>query len=173
MNEGVVKSKKGNKGLIISLIVLVLIIIGLVVGIILIPKNSQPRDRSEITPEEFDENMDIIEKIQDQVNSTESEDEALALFDKKLEEYKGKSVWMNVYYEKVKYYSDIGQLDNAIKMLDDLLNSGNLTDPEIIELYSTYEDIYEHNGQNEKAKEFRDKYWELYLEYFNGGAGGE
>ena len=167
MEVGEVKTKKGNKGLIISLIILIVLMIGLAVGLILVFKKdeSAPEQSSLIIPED---KVSFLSELREEADSAESEDEAISFFDRKIEEYKDTEFLVGIQLQKAKFLCDVGKSAEAIGLLDKILNE-ELTPTDKMEVYLTYEYVYSETGDELKAKEYNQKYWNEYAERFNGG----
>ncbi len=160
------RRRSGNGLLVGILLVLVVAIVGLAVGIVMV--NLQ---REENSPEIVVKDDEIVNEILNTIRPM-SIDESEEYLDGKLEEYKGTSLEFDIEMMKINVYVNGGRPADAIAVAA-IVNDGKLDDEEKMQYYMALNKAYRAIGDNENANYYRDKYFVIYDEIYDGGGGGE
>lgn len=160
------RRRSGNGLLVGILLVLVVAIVGLVVGIVMV--NLQ---REENSPEIVVKDDEIVNEILNTIRPM-SIDESEEYLDGKLEEYKDTSLEFDIEMMKINVYVNGGRPADAIAVAA-IVNDGKLDDEEKMQYYMALNKAYRAIGDDENANYYRDKYFVIYDEIYDGGGGGE
>lgn len=170
MDEGVAKKEGISKKVIVLLVVIGILIVGLILGFFVFTKSETTDESSDyVVPED---KVLFLYNLRKEANNAETEAEAIEMFDRNIEGYKNTELWVGVQLKKAMYLCDVGKSSEALELLDKISNE-ELSSSDKMETFLTYEYVYDKIGDETKAKEYDNKYWEEYGIKFNGGSSVE
>ena len=171
------KRRLNKRVFVIILVVLVLAIVGLVIAIV-VNMNTQndigeggSSDDSGIVVDDYDPNQAIVDEIQNEIAGM-SEEDAQAYLDDKIEEYTDTDLAFDVKLVKIYYLFNAGQSEIALEVAKEI-NTEDLNNQELLSYYAAMRTIYQGLDDIVWINYYQDLYLQLYLEIFDGGAGGE
>lgn len=187
-----VQAKKyfSNKVLLIVLGVLILVIIGLIIGVVVVNMNggrevativqgsadveqSEKRDPAERTEaqKQVEDEMNIITKLNQDIDEMETVEEKQAYLDQKVEEYSGESVLPRIIITKAWVYIHDNQAENALTVLEEI-NEDELTEDQKLDYYSVMMNAYQQLDDAESVQKYQSQWDALYVEMFEEIDGG-
>jgi len=179
-NQNNSRSHHASRPLIIVLIILGAAIVGLAVGIIIINLSShKPSGTVDATDNETT-SEDILSEIREHTR-TISAGESQTYINDMIEKYAGADEEFSIRLIKVNLLKNENQYTEAL-IEAKKLEQQELNDIEEMQLYSTFREIYielanasddENEGKDylNEYNEYNNKYWNLYLDYYEGGEG--
>lgn len=170
------KKKNSKKPFIIILSALVVLIVGLLVAILVINlTHSEPEEGGNggeiVAP--VDDNVVIVEDIRNELGEM-TDDEAQEYLDDKINEYKedNPAVAVDLTISKAYIKLSAGDTAGALEILE-TIDATRIEGQTLMKYYAAMRDVYKLMGDEAKYQEYVELYFKIYLEVFNGGAGGE
>lgn len=127
-----------------------------------LPENTEP-----VTMEYTDvEIANELNKIQLQVYDMKL-DEAQSYINKQIQKYRGTNLWPRLIIFKAWVYVNSNDQDSALRVADEL-DVDELDNELKLKYYDLLRSIYYIKNDQEKEKEYYDKYWATYDDMFGG-----
>ena len=143
--------KSSNKGLMATIVVLVIMIIGLVVGIVVVNMQKDSQQPEEVVRTDGE----IIYEISDTIFRM-STDEAIEYLDEQLEKYAGTNLEYQIKIYKVRAYKLGGMINEAI-LLAESMDTSEMSDNETMNFYNDLSELYRESGDEEKADYYKEE----------------
>jgi len=157
---------------------LLVVIVGLIVAIVVVNLNSGKTEVGEgggngsgEVVEDVDPNQIVLDGIREEIGTMSGVDAEMYL-DEKIEEYQGTELDYDVKLIKVYYFYNAGQFACALNLLQQI-DKESLSQYELMEYYAAMRDVYRGLEDTQNSAYYQDLYLAVYLEIFDGGAGGD
>lgn len=171
--EALVDEKKFfcKKSVIMLSIVVFLIMVVAVIGVVVVSRQKTEEDVAVLYSQVDGKEMySILEEIRGEMK-TMSLDEALGYLDDQIALHEGTELELEIRLLKAYYLNDNDLAEQAIAEVEKM-NVNRLSDVYKMNYYSALRTIYDGLDDAEMYEKNNALYWEIYLDYYKGGAGG-
>lgn len=167
------KKRVGKRPFVIALSALSVVIVGLIVAIlavVFVPKEEGGGNDGLVVIVDPDE--ELVEEIKAELGPMTTEEAELYLTDR-IEEYgDNQKVAFELMLSKAYLQIEANESNCALNTLNGI-NRDGLSKEQLMNYYSAMRETYDALGDEAKSLEYQKLYFEVYLEVFDGGGGGE
>lgn len=158
-----------KSAILVVIAILFIVVVAIIIGVVS-RQNGEDREIVDYSHVDGKEIYNTLEGIRDEIKKMPL-DEALGYLDNQIVLYEGTELELEIRLLKAYYLNDNDLAEQAIEEIEKM-DVDRLSDVYKMNYYSALRTIYDGLDDAEMYEKNNALYWEIYLDYYKGGAGG-